>query len=99
MRDPHLMACAGVGKYIGAAGTTTLPRQATTPSAGAQTTASGGSSGGRKGASGAGASSRLGAIEWGDPNIGARPGVSGARSTGKGKGKSSGGRFGDFSEW
>lgn len=92
-----------MGKYLGAAGATTLPRPAsattsTTPTAGRKAVAAKAT---------AGSSSTT--IDWADPAV--DPGLraagaasGGAAITGKGKGKekkgvAGGGGFGDFSGW
>lgn len=87
----------GVGKYLGAAGATTLPRTAAA-SAGAQA-ASGGSTQGRKktgGAGGGASAAAADAIDWADPAIDAAPPAA-ARTKGKGKKTAQG--FADFSGW
>ncbi|CAM9510410.1 unnamed protein product [Ascophyllum nodosum] len=83
----------GVGKYLGAASSTILPRSASASAAAPSTaaTVTGGGGGGGVAPRGVVGEKAGQSIDWGDPNIDA------ARGKGKEKRKAAG--FGDFSGW
>ncbi|CAM9888576.1 unnamed protein product [Ectocarpus fasciculatus] len=85
----------GVGKYLGAAAATTLPRSASSSSA--ATAPAGAAKAAGASAAGSGSS-----INWADPTIDAAARATAAAAKGKAKAKKGGGGaggFGDFSGW
>lgn len=101
-------ASKGVGKYLGAAAATTLPRTSatqtpsTTGGSAQGRTAAGTQGKARAGAKTAGAgSSSSSSIDWADPALDAvaRANATAAKGKGKAKSKGGGGGFGDFSGW
>lgn len=90
---PICFCLEGVGKYLGAAAATTLPRPASAMAA--QAAASGASTQGQKSGGTGARAAAVGTIDWADPAFDTASSATTARA--KGKGKSRG--FGDFSGW